>query len=193
MNGRHFFRCADCLLVFAIDGTARPERCDCGSPRLQWLGRVEADRVIATVDRCPCDSRCTHARGPQCSCSCGGQNHGTGCVVRVRTDNGAAVIPAQPDLAVRLAAVAAVKAAAEAARDRLNAAGVLDRMARGEFIADRKTWDRARLGLAAIRKATALQSTLAARIKKLDAIGAADRANDQPAGFVADLFGKVAA
>lgn len=27
---------------------------------------------------CPCDTRCTGARGHNCECSCGGANHGTG-------------------------------------------------------------------------------------------------------------------
>lgn len=24
----------------------------------------------------PCDTRCTHAKGDECSCACGGANHG---------------------------------------------------------------------------------------------------------------------
>jgi hypothetical protein len=27
---------------------------------------------------CPCDARCTNARGHNCECSCGGANHGSG-------------------------------------------------------------------------------------------------------------------
>lgn len=34
--------------------------------------------VVGTVTATPCDERCFYAEGPQCSCSCGGINHGKG-------------------------------------------------------------------------------------------------------------------
>jgi hypothetical protein len=33
-------------------------------------------RVKGTFTACPCDPRCTSARGHDCQCSCGGANHG---------------------------------------------------------------------------------------------------------------------
>ncbi len=41
----------------------------------QWIARLE--------HRCACDARCTGATGPNCECSCGGKNHGTGRVVEI--------------------------------------------------------------------------------------------------------------
>jgi hypothetical protein len=32
---------------------------------------------------CACDARCTHASGPNCDCSCGGENHGKGTLVEI--------------------------------------------------------------------------------------------------------------
>ncbi len=34
------------------------------------------NEVKGTVTGCPCDARCTSARGHNCECSCGGANHG---------------------------------------------------------------------------------------------------------------------
>lgn len=36
-----------------------------------------ATEVKGTVTDCPCDGRCTSAKGPNCDCSCGGANHGS--------------------------------------------------------------------------------------------------------------------
>lgn len=32
--------------------------------------------IKGRVTDCPCDGRCTSAKGPNCDCSCGGKNHG---------------------------------------------------------------------------------------------------------------------
>jgi hypothetical protein len=50
----------------------------CGSESAhEYMGRVQGDKVITEVERCPCDERCTNARGPHCDCKCNGENHGT--------------------------------------------------------------------------------------------------------------------
>lgn len=38
----------------------------------------KADRIKGVVNTTPCDGRCTHAKGHECECSCGGKNHGSG-------------------------------------------------------------------------------------------------------------------
>lgn len=45
--------------------------CECGSA----LCGTRIDGRV--VDTCPCDRRCTHAKGHSCECSCGGANHGS--------------------------------------------------------------------------------------------------------------------
>ncbi len=51
---------------------------------MEALGQVKrAGFVSDTTIRPPCDSRCTNATGPSCSCPCGGKNHGTGRIVEV--------------------------------------------------------------------------------------------------------------
>ncbi len=93
---RHYFRCLDCLSVFAVDGAEclqretdpqgyRPLILKCGacSGRVEHMGQVAADRLVRYEHRCPCDHRCTNAVGPSCDCRCGGVNHGSGMVVRV--------------------------------------------------------------------------------------------------------------
>src|SRR5258708_993631 len=63
-------------------------QCGACDGSLEYLGRTERDRLIKEHEACPCDDRCTSARGPNCSCRCGGQNHGSNLTVTVRTDEG---------------------------------------------------------------------------------------------------------
>ncbi len=42
----------------------------------QHKRQLLADEVKGTVTDCPCDRRCTGAKGHNCDCSCGGANHG---------------------------------------------------------------------------------------------------------------------
>jgi hypothetical protein len=94
----HFYRCADCLSIctspeqlsyrdphgYMVAGG----KCGACDGSLEYLGRTERDRLIKEHEACPCDDRCTSARGPNCSCRCGGENHGSNMTVTVRTDKG---------------------------------------------------------------------------------------------------------
>ena len=87
---RNFYRCHDCLTVFAVDsvrggrmGRGDPDRCGVCDGKADWMGRVRRGMLTRTHFECPCDERCTGARGPNCECSCGGENHGTGVLVEV--------------------------------------------------------------------------------------------------------------
>lgn len=197
MSERHFFRCGNCCLVYAFEGDSRkigyngrgysvpptPPACDCGagSDRQHWMGKVAGDSLLRESERCPCDSRCTDAAGPKCSCQCGGANHGTHRVVKVTEREGVPVL-ASDNLPKRLAAVAEVAAAKGAAmariRDRWPAAHAA--MTRGEWVADRAAWEGVHYSHAAVRKAMNLAS-LAGRLRALSKIAAVAPA-PQPAG-----------
>lgn len=89
---RWFMRCSDCLAVSAIEPATAPRRnyeiaCSCGG-FLEVMGRVRQDRLKMDETRCACDARCTEARGPLCSCSCGGAHHGSGKLIVVEIDKG---------------------------------------------------------------------------------------------------------
>lgn len=89
---RYMYRCHDCLAVSAVDGVLvdRRARCDCGGT-VECLGYVrDTGRRYLARDSfdVPCDHRCTGATGPNCDCSCRGENHGTGRVVTVVVDAG---------------------------------------------------------------------------------------------------------
>lgn len=86
---RHFYRCSDCLTVSATDGSAgaRPQCGQCGGT-CEHMGQVERDRLVTVGMECPCDDRCTSARGPKCGCKCGGKNHGSHITVLVIRDRG---------------------------------------------------------------------------------------------------------
>lgn len=51
-------RCGHAVILKSVAGTYNPNR--------------------------PCDPRCTNATGPDCSCACGGSNHGSAYVPRKR-------------------------------------------------------------------------------------------------------------
>src|SRR5712691_10102153 len=94
----HFYRCADCLSICTSQEqlSYRHQRgymvaggkCGACDGALEYLGKTERDRLIKEHEACPCDARCTSALGPNCSCRCGGENHGSNMTVTVRTDQG---------------------------------------------------------------------------------------------------------
>lgn len=99
---RHFFRCHDCLSVFAIEkaifncdrdwskneydrwetAEGLPIVCPCGG-EVVYIGPVTKHHVHDTEEVSACDGRCTEAKGNSCNCVCGGENHGTGKYVTI--------------------------------------------------------------------------------------------------------------
>ena len=107
MVNRWFVRCRYCLSVAAVETqpSAYDSACSlCGGP-IEVMGRVDGDRLVHDETRCACDERCTHARGPICSCRCGGENHGSHRVVHVVVDAGGVPRVQMPssDAALRIA------------------------------------------------------------------------------------------
>jgi len=89
MTTRHYYRCIDCLTIAAADGPP-VYRADCSlcGGKVENMGQVCGLRLTEVVMGCPCDGRCTGARGPQCDCKCGGVNHGSGLLVPIVRDLG---------------------------------------------------------------------------------------------------------
>ena len=95
---RHYYRCVDCLSVAAADQETKYYDpavnrfaygfCGACGGRLEYMGHVHRERIYQTQYVCPCDARCTNAPGPNCSCRCGGKNHGSNLVVAVEVDAG---------------------------------------------------------------------------------------------------------
>lgn len=106
MCERHYYRCIDCLTVFAVDGARLSPETVCGlcEGATEWLGRVAADRLVKVEFRCDCDDRCTAALGPKCNCKCGGVNHGASFAAysRVVVDAGGVPRLTRPDTAAKL-------------------------------------------------------------------------------------------
>jgi len=106
MTTRHFYRCNDCLSVVTVDeelpwyvdeqGIGRKGKCGACDGWIEYLGRTQRTRLVRDEDRCPCDARCTFARGPNCDCRCGGANHGSQAWVRVVVDAGGIPIVQTP-------------------------------------------------------------------------------------------------
>ncbi len=145
---RHYYRCNTCLSVVVVEEDDRggnPNRypkasihefrrlCICGG-KYDWMGLVSKDPryVIRTDERCPCDDRCTNARGPSCDCRCGGENHGSQRLVTVITGIDKVPTIAPPDHAALVRAEdfrSAIKAAQSRVEARWGHAG--DLRARG--------------------------------------------------------------
>lgn len=97
---RYFYRCADCLSVCATETELKPfqhkesryamqvGKCGACEGWLEYMGRTQRARLVLDSTRCPCDDRCTSARGPDCECQCGGENHGSHMVVAFTIDQG---------------------------------------------------------------------------------------------------------
>lgn len=107
---RYFLRCSGCLEVMAVDSPAAPPMVKCGicGSVVECMGRVERDRLVEDHTACKCDERCTCARGPICSCKCGGENHGAGlaAVIHYTVDVGRVPLVLPASLSSRASALA---------------------------------------------------------------------------------------
>lgn len=141
---RYFYRCADCLSVFTTAepipagrderGTQRLGRCGASGGWIEYMGRTERSRLVTESLRCPCDARCTHARGPSCDCKCGGLNHGSGLWVRVTIDQGGIpVAHVAPDALSKAAQYRALTDRVRAALDRRYGA-LIARKCAGDYL-----------------------------------------------------------
>lgn len=99
MIHRTYYKCIDCLSTFAINPdpdikynqsnkkifkSEQNIKCECGSIQFDKMGHVEKFNFVTGYhNECPCDGRCTNARGPNCDCQCGGENHGTGRTITI--------------------------------------------------------------------------------------------------------------
>jgi len=107
---RYFIRCKDCLAINAHDvprgfnwwhelptkhfpdpmgwssGSTYPI-CPCGGT-LEDMGKVQRSRLVHQHEESVCDDRCTQARGPNCDCKCGGENHGSKRTIVITRDAG---------------------------------------------------------------------------------------------------------
>lgn len=155
MANRWYWRCTDCLSVVAIEQdmtggrnalvngkweyVSNAPKCECGG-RFTLMGKVQRARLVLSHERCACDHKCTNATGPNCDCSCGGVNHGTGRVVTVVTDEGGVPTVRGADMAV----AEEFRAARKAAKERLALLPFADDYAAGRYIAERSAWERLR-------------------------------------------------
>lgn len=171
---RWFYRCTGCLEVVALDAQLRMEyshsvaTCSTCGQHFESMGRVTDNRLWSDKTECVCDDRCTSARGPICTCSCGGENHGCGMAgyITVSTVIGAAPQVTMPTTKGREKALAQYREFAElraTVKAELNS--YLDRRAAGEFM-PRPAFDRMRLLQDVNRKACAARSH-AGRMKML--------------------------
>jgi len=66
------YRCRTCGFTRRTDWPSKPEQRRCPQGH-EMKGMIIEAHKHETVK---CDSRCTHAKGHTCDCSCGGENHG---------------------------------------------------------------------------------------------------------------------
>lgn len=81
---RFFYRCPKCLFKFTadVDGMRPPTVGDCPVCAWKYIKFLGATRGVLSVG-VPCNDKCVFAEGPDCSCSCGGKNHGSKLLIPV--------------------------------------------------------------------------------------------------------------
>lgn len=81
---RFFFRCASCFFRFSADveGLRAPQVGACVVCGASWVRCLGATKGVLSIG-VPCNDVCVFAEGPDCSCSCGGKNHGSRLLVPV--------------------------------------------------------------------------------------------------------------
>lgn len=85
---RHYWKCSDCLRPFVVVGKAVPEMCSCGG-KVYYMGKVMGKNYYGHTEMtCECNEVCACATGPNCSCACGGMNHGKGLTVELQVIDG---------------------------------------------------------------------------------------------------------
>lgn len=134
INERFYFRCHDCLMTICIENT--PElglnnrlsnirnelKCGVCGGRLDFMGQVEGNRWVHKSEKCTCNEMCQDARGPKCTCSCGGENHGKGYRYYTYTDAAGKInIKPDQDTEKLLAIANEYRAAEQAALNRIHA------------------------------------------------------------------------
>ncbi len=106
-SSRYFVRCTGCLSVSAIDVAKNQPiytvlgmeygrlkaKCGICDSSLELMGRVQLNRLVTDHTRCACNELCVAARGPLCTCKCGGKNHGAGMLAVVHYTQDAGSIP----------------------------------------------------------------------------------------------------
>jgi hypothetical protein len=83
-TGRWFAKCKRCKSVFREDrepshGQMRVDGCPVCTKDGTPAGarqKVQYKQVFGSPSPTPCDARCQNATGPDCECSCSGDNHG---------------------------------------------------------------------------------------------------------------------
>lgn len=191
---RYFIRCSDCLAVGAVDveGSPRPYTpavmpgvCPCGGST-EVMGRVQGPRLARDVTESVCDDRCTNAKGPHCSCTCGGKNHGSKAVVTVSYDAGPKPrYELKPDRG-RALEYRVARAEAELRLRALNSGDVVARKLRGQYLSADEfcLYRRIGRGHEAIRRAMKLR-THGGRLKALAKVEADVTPADVESGYAA--------
>ena len=177
---RHYWRCPDCLSVSVTEGKldalprdnwGRMLHCSLCSVRCEYMGvlNVSANVLQRFTDVCACNEICQAARGPSCSCKCGGKYHGQSISVTV-----VASVSGVPEIAP-LDGKAKLRrdeyrAALDAAIERCAwAYAAMEGKRRGEYLPDSVYWP-ARQALDDLREAKR-RAQHSPRIKALAKVG----------------------
>lgn len=178
---RHYWRCPDCLSVSVTEGKldSLPRDnwghllyCSLCSVRCEYMGvlNVRANVLQRFTDVCACNEICQAARGPSCSCKCGGKYHGQSISVRV-----VASVSGVPEIAPLDAKAKfrrdEYRAALDAAIERCAwAYAAMEAKRRGEYLPDSVYWP-ARQALDDLREAKR-RAQHGPRLKALAKVGA---------------------
>lgn len=178
---RYFYRCPDCLVIVAVDQQQNDLRCNtcrkdgdfAGPAKMEFMGRVEQNKLVHEYHKPVCDDRCTSARGPICVCRCLGQNHGSHLWVSVKVDAGGLPVATAPKDAEKYRAQSnqfhAGRLLALATIKNRYGSNNFERYQSGAWIADKEIWYGIRYSLDQLNKLWKAREHKS-RMKKLAAL-----------------------
>jgi len=163
----NFYRCLDCLTVFTTETKETNPLCGICQGKTEYLGEVNGGKLYKYHYETPCDGRCTHATGPECECSCGGANHGSGKLVKVATVNNIPVLQAENPKALEIATE--YRKLVESVRNAIHAQPFYEDFRRGNYIKDKAAWWKIESSRRKLSKAASYK-THSRRMKELNKI-----------------------
>lgn len=140
-----YFRCHDCLTVICTTDLQKHQRhavtCGICNGRMEYMGDVTGKTWAHATEVCTCNEVCQIAKGPDCTCRCGGENHGKGYKYTLHADaTGTVILPKEENAAKRLQIADDYRNAEAAAVARIHALPLYNDYCNGRWI-DRGAWD----------------------------------------------------
>jgi len=179
---RWYYKCGDCFATVCLDSQPIQPTCAVCGGIMRLMGEVRGTHDWTRTEKvCVCNEACVDASGPDCSCACGGINHGIGMkgYVEVDMESGKIVVtpPDHTNVEKHRQIAAEYRAARDTAKARLEAGlaakygDLFEQFKTGNWVDDKGAWWQMTLAYKAYRDAinTKVQKLRLAKLAKIGA------------------------